>query len=203
MGPRSLSLLLLAFAIAGCGVRRPLPSSPQFAFAEKFELPGISDTGKVNEFLYRGTQPNHEGVEQLKKLGITTIVDLRGERRGLMEEERRHAESLGMRLVLIPGNGWSPPSDDQIAKFLSLFRERPRQKVFVHCWLGGDRSGVFIATYRIAYDGWTPEQALAEMRAFHFKGFWHPAMKAYIRDFPARLERSPALAAFRRAADRP
>src|SRR5512142_1024873 len=150
MAPRFLSLLLLAFAVAGCAGRRPAPSTPQFAFAEKFELPGVSDTGKVNEFLYRGTQPNHEGIEQLKKLGITTIVDLRGERRGLMEEERRHAESLGMRLVSIPGNGWSPPQDEQIAQFLSLFRQRPRQKVFVHCWLGSDRSGVFIATYRMA-----------------------------------------------------
>jgi tyrosine-protein phosphatase SIW14 len=190
-------LLLLAFTLAGCGVHHLAPASPQFAFAEKFQLPGISDAGKVNEFLYRGTQPSPEGVEQLKKLGIDTIVDLRGERRGTMEAERRHAESLGMHLVLIPGNGWSPPRDEQIAQFLSLFREKPRHKVFVHCWLGGDRSGVFIATYRMASDGWTPEQALAEMRAFHFKGFWHPAMKAYIRDFPARLARSPALSAFR------
>jgi tyrosine-protein phosphatase SIW14 len=202
MVPRFLSLLLLAFTVAGCAVRHAAPSSPQFAFAEKFQLPGISDAGKVNEFLYRGTQPSQEGVEQLKKLGISAIVDLRGERRGTLEQERRHAESLGMRLVQIPGNGWSPPRDEQIAEFLSLFRERPRQKVFVHCWLGSDRSGVFIATYRMAFDGWTPEQALAEMYAFHFKGFWHPAMKAYIRDFPARLARSPALAAFRHA-DRP
>ena len=203
MVPRFLSVLLLAFAIAGCAVHRPASSSPQFAFAEKVQVTGISDAGKVNEFLYRGTQPSQEGVEQLKKLGIGTIVDLRGERRGTMEQERRQAESLGMRLVSIPGNGWSPPRDEQIAQFLSLFRERPRRKVFVHCWLGSDRSGVFIATYRMAFDGWTPEQALAEMYAFHFKGFWHPAMKAYIRDFPARLNRSPALAAFRQTADRP
>jgi protein tyrosine phosphatase (PTP) superfamily phosphohydrolase (DUF442 family) len=198
MVSRFLSLFLLAFAVTGCGVRRVAPPSPQFVFAEKFQLPGISDAGKVNEFLYRGTQPNQEGVEQLKKLGIDTIVDLRGEQRGTMEQERRHAESLGMRLVSIPGNGWSPPRDKQIAEFLSLFRERPRRKVFVHCWLGSDRSGVFIATYRMAFDGWTPEHALAEMYAFHFKGFWHPAMKAYIRDFPARLARSSALAAFRK-----
>jgi hypothetical protein len=63
--------------------------------------------------------------------------------------------------------------------------------------LGTDRTGVFIATYRIAFDAWTPEQALQEMRSFHFKGFWHPAMKVYIRGFPARLAHSPALASFR------
>ena len=104
-----------------------------------------------------------------------------------------------MDLVSIPGNGWSPPRDEQIAKFFSLIREKPRRRIFVHCWLGSDRSGVFIALYRMAFDGWTPEQALSEMRAFHFKSFWHPAMKAYIRNFPARLARSPALKSFRNA----
>jgi tyrosine-protein phosphatase SIW14 len=69
--------------------------------------------------------------------------------------------------------------------------------MFVHCWLGGDRSGVFIAAYRIAFNAWTPEQAIEEMKSFHFKAFWHPAMKAYIRDFPARLAHSPALERFR------
>src|SRR5262249_13549797 len=95
-------------------------------------------------------------------------------------------------------SGWSTPEDEQVAEFLSLFRESPRRKIFVHCWLGGDRTGVFIAIYRITFDGWKPEQALEEMEAFHFKGFWHPAMKNFIRQFPERLARSPALAKFRR-----
>src|SRR5262249_25704174 len=144
-----------------------------------------------------GTQPSDEGIEELKKFGIDTIVDLRGESRGTLEKERSHAESLGMHVVNIAGNGWTPPQDEQMAQFFSLLRERPRRRIFVHCWLGSDRTGVFVGAYRIAFEGWTPEQALDEMRAFHFKGFWHPAMKAYIRDFPARLARSSVLAPFR------
>jgi len=175
-----------------------LASSPQPAFAERIHIPGVSDVGKLNDFLYRGTQPNFQGVDELKKLGVDTLVDLRSEFHGTMETERAHAESRGMHLVSIPGNGWSPPTDEQIAKFFSLIRERPRHKIFVHCWLGSDRTGVFIAAYRIAFEGWTPEQALREMYSFHFKGFWHPAMKAYIRGFPERLEHSPALAPFRK-----
>jgi protein tyrosine/serine phosphatase len=182
----------------GCVYRRvPLSQTP--LFAKKIDIPGISDAGRVNEFLYRGTQPNEEGVEQLKKLGIHTIVDLRGEKPGTIEKEREQAEALGMRFLSIAGNGWSPPADEQVAQFLSLFRESPKRKIFVHCWLGGDRTGVFIAIYRITFDGWQPEQALEEMDAFHFKGFWHPAMKNYIRHFPERLAQSPVLARFRRA----
>lgn len=166
-------------------------------FAQKIHVAGISDAGKLNDYLYRGTQPNRKGLRSLRRLGVDTIVDLRGEFHWKMENERRYARKLGMRLVFIAGNGWSPPKDEQVAEFFALVAERPRHKIFVHCWLGGDRDGVFLAVYRIAFDGWTPEQAMTEMYRFHFHGFWHPAMKDYIREFPVRLRRSPTLARYR------
>jgi hypothetical protein len=46
------------------------------AIAEEIHVPGVSDFGKVNDFLYRGAHPKDNGVEQLKKFGIDTIVDL-------------------------------------------------------------------------------------------------------------------------------
>lgn len=57
---------------------------------------------------------------------------------------------------------------------------------------------MFIAAYRIAFDGWTAEQAVDEMREFHYLEFWHPGMKRYVEEFPERLARSPRLANFRR-----
>ena len=195
--PSSLSLFLAAASI-GCGVRhKAAPPTEQSTFAQKISVPGIADFGRVNDFLYRGAQPKEEGVEQLKKFGIDTVVDLRGELHGLVENERQHAESLGMRFVNLPGSGWATPKDEELARFLSLTREQPRRKIFIHCWLGGDRSGMFIAAYRIAFDGWTPQQAIDEMRAFHYLEFWHPNMKRYVQHFPERLAYSPQLAAFR------
>jgi protein tyrosine/serine phosphatase len=170
--------------------------------ARKLNIPGIKDAGKVDEFLYRGGQPSERGLEELKKLGVNTIIDLRGEWPWEVSTERRRAQSLGMHFVNMPGNGWSAPSDQQVAEFFEMVRERPRKRIFVHCWLGGDRSGVFIAVYRIAFEGWTPEAAIREMREYHFQGFWHPNMKAYIRNFPERLARSPSLAPFRHRAPR-
>lgn len=172
-------------------------SHPQVRYAHKLAIHGISDTGMLNPFLYRGNQPKPEGIDELKKLGVDTIVDLRGERHGLMMRERKHAESLGMRFVNIPGNGWSAPTDEQLVQFFNLVRERPRRHIFVHCWLGGDRVGVYLAAYRIAFEGWTPAQALQEMHMFHFHGFWHPAITAYIERFPEHLATSHALARFR------
>ena len=168
------------------------------AYGEKLRLPGLPNGGRVNDVLYRGAQPHTEGIQELKKLGITTVVDLRGENPGLRDSEREQAEALGIRFVSIPVSGWSPPSNDQVAQFLALFRNNPKEKVFVHCRFGDDRTGVFVATYRMAYEGWPATQAMNEMYFFGFNGFWHPSMKSFIRDFPARLRTAPALVEYRR-----
>jgi hypothetical protein len=73
--------------------------------------------------------------------------------------------------------------------------ENSRERVFVHCRLGEDRTGVFVATYRMAMQKWPAEQAIKEMYFFGFNGFWHRAMTSFVREFPALLSSSPTLAA--------
>jgi protein tyrosine phosphatase (PTP) superfamily phosphohydrolase (DUF442 family) len=172
------------------------PSVRRSAYGEKLKFSGLPNGGKINDSLFRGAQPRAEGLKKLKNMGVTTIVDLRGEDPDRISWERRQAESLGIRFVSIPVSGWAPPSNDQVALFLALFRSNPKEKVFVHCRFGDDRTGVFVAAYRMAYDGWPAEQAMNEMYFFGFNGLWHPSMKTFIRDFPVRLKTAPALAAF-------
>ena len=167
------------------------------------QLHGIPNAGKISDSLYRGAQPHEKGLLELKKLGITTIVDLRSEDRGKVSWERSHAESLGIRFVHIPVGGWAAPSDEQVAQFLRLFRDDPQQKIFVHCHLGEDRTGVFVAAYRMALEKWPAGQAEKEMDYFGFNGFWHPAMKSFVRNFPARLNSSPELSSLQPVATQP
>ena len=167
------------------------------SYGEKIRIPFIPNSGRINEHLYRGAQPKAEGLAELKKLGITTIVDLRSEDPEKIAWERQQAESLGLRFVHIPVSGWSPPTNEQVVQFLSLFHDDPNQKIFVHCRFGDDRTGVFVATYRMAIEKWPTEQALKEMYFFGFNGFWHPTMISFVRDFPARLNSAPALASLR------
>ncbi len=164
------------------------------AYGEKLRIRGIHNAGKINDLLYRGAQPKHAGLAELKKLGITTIVDLRRDDPQKADRERREAAALGMRFVYIPVSGWAPPSDEQVAHFLALFREDPKPKVFVHCRFGDDRTGTFVAAYRIAVDHWTPKQAIGEMYFFGFNGFWHPSMKKFIEQFPEHLRAASVLA---------
>jgi tyrosine-protein phosphatase SIW14 len=179
------------------------PAFPQPAHGEKIHITGIRNAGKITDFLYRGSQPKEAGLSELKILGITTIVDLRGEDREKISWERQHAEALGMRFVNIPVSGWSPPTDEQVVQFVSLFRDNPGQKIFLHCRFGDDRTGVFTAVYRMAVEKWSAEQAMNEMYFFGFNGFWHPSMKTFVRDFPARLNSAPALTPIRTLATQP
>jgi protein tyrosine/serine phosphatase len=167
------------------------------AYGDKLRVRGIPNAGRINDHLYRGGQPKSQGLAELKKLGITTVVDLRGEDSDTIAWERQQADSLGMRFVHIPVSGWSSPTDEQVVQFLSLFHNDPKGEKFVHCRFGDDRTGVFVAIYRMALEKWPAEQALKEMYFFGFNGFWHPSMKTFIRGFPAHLNSTPALSSLR------
>ena len=197
---------ILAATLVATGLLHPAPPRPprQNAaslsgaavlpaprIAEHIPLSGVGNFGRVTDNLYRGAQPSAEGFSQLKKLGIGVVVNFRDER-GEQQNEQRTAQALGMRYVVIGWNARKEPTDAQVAEFLSLIRDNSQTKMFVHCHLGADRTGVMIATYRIADERWTAEQALAEMKAFHLH-FWLPHLKHYVSDFPRLLEASPAL----------
>src|SRR3984957_2845160 len=167
--PRSFPLALLIFCIIpqarAQNTSQPItPSVMSSAYGEKLKIHGIPNPGKINDGLYRGAQPSEEGLEELKKMGITTIVDLRAEDRGKSQWERQQAEKLGMRFVHIPIAGFAAPTNEEVAQFLSLFRDS-QQKIFVHCLLGEDRTGVFVATYRISAQKWPVAQAMREMNS--------------------------------------
>ena len=166
------------------------------AYGEKLRIAGVPNSGKINDHLFRGAQPREAGLLELKKLGITTIVDLRYEDPATINWEEKRAGSLGIHFVHIAVNEWSPPTNEQVAQFLSIFHGNPQEKVFVHCHYGEDRTGVFVASYRMAFEKLPPAQALKEMYYFGFNGFWHPSMAAFVRDFPARLTSAPTLVPF-------
>jgi tyrosine-protein phosphatase SIW14 len=168
------------------------------ASAQKLRLAGVQNAGQVSDRLYRGAQPSAKGFAELKKLGVTTIVNLREKGRET-EWERNVAASLGLAFVNIPIRGWAPPSDAQVAEFLKLFRDASRQRVFVHCHYGEDRTGVMVGAYRIALENWTADQALSEMNSFGFHYHLYSAMKAYVRRLPARLASEAVFSSVRTA----
>ena len=141
------------------------------------DVPGVSNFHQVNDHVYRGAQPHGEGFEGLAKLGIKTVIDLRGEK-----SEATAVERTGMHYVRLPWSGYKAPDDSQISKVLSLLNDDSAWPVFVHCRRGADRTGTAIACYRIAHDHWTNQQALAEARTFGMSSM-EVAMQHFILSF--------------------
>jgi len=154
--------------------------------AQKLPARGIPNFGQVSPTLYRGAQPSPEGIEALKKMGVEIVVDLRG---SASTSERAAVTKLGMQYVSIPSH--CPfPTDEPWAHFLALVKENPAKKIFVHCRLGDDRTGIAVATYRMTFDGWNAKEAMNEMKAFGFSGVHHvicPGLEEYEKSFPKRL----------------
>ena len=156
----------------------------------KLKLQGVQQFGEVTRTLYRGAQPTKEGFANLRKLGINIVVDLRGNR----SSERRIVNALGMRYVPLPWRCYSP-HDQHFVRFLTLLRENPDKKVFVHCRVGDDRTGMDIAAYRMAEHGWTADEARKEMTVFGVNWFHNaicPRLGSYEKHFPERWQTSPA-----------
>lgn len=174
-----------------------IPVRPIGTPAQKLTVAGIPNAGQISGALFRGAQPSAQGLAELKKIGVTTIVDLRGNA-GEVRWERQQAESLGLHFVNIPILGWSSPTDSQVAQFLKLFDD-PNQKIFVHCRYGQDRTGVMVAAYRIAAQNWTADQALLEMNSFGFHYHLYPWMRSYVRKFPTSYASQGAFANLRTA----
>jgi tyrosine-protein phosphatase SIW14 len=165
--------------------------SPVHSIASRLSGTGIPRFGQVSETLYRGGQPSAEGLQELKRIGVQVVIDLRG---SPSKTEREAVEKLGMEYVSIPSH--CPfPNKKPWARFLGVVRENRGKKVFVHCRLGDDRTGLAVATYRIAEEGWSSEEALHEMKVFGFAGVHHvicPGMAEYVKKFPEQLKTDPA-----------
>jgi tyrosine-protein phosphatase SIW14 len=125
---------------------------------------GVTNFHQVNDHVFRGAQPTNEGFQNLAKLGVKTVIDLR-EISDRSAAERNSVEAAGMRYVSIPFHGMSAPSPADVVKVLALFDDASAGPVFVHCRRGADRTGTVIACYRITHDGWDNRKALQEAKA--------------------------------------
>jgi protein tyrosine/serine phosphatase len=155
---RELSLLVavLAFALA-------VPSGS--AQLKRSTSLSIKNFGKINDTYYRGSQPREVDVEQLKSLGIKTIIDLR---RDPEAGEVDWVNRAGMRYFNIPLRSSRAASEEQTAYFMSIVNNPANWPVYVHCKGGRHRTGALTAVYRMTHDGWTADQAFEEMKRYDF-----------------------------------
>lgn len=148
--------------------RQAKTTHAQNKWAERIELPGLPNLHKVSDELYRGAQPTAEGMKQLEKLGVKTVVNLR-----FLHSDRDEIKDAGLtyeHIYMTPSN----IEDKDVVRFLRIVTDGSRTPVFVHCQHGADRTGTMCAIYRIAVQGWSKESAIEEMTkgGFGFHSIW-------------------------------
>jgi tyrosine-protein phosphatase SIW14 len=148
---------------------------------------GVDYAAIVAPDIYRGGQPDAEGIEWLRSRGVRTVINLRHYHG---DSEGELVRAAGMNYVRIPLESTDPPTADQVRQFLEVINDPAKRPVYVHCLHGVDRTGAMIAVYRMQEQGWNNADALAEMEHFGAHGVLHDLRRFVGAYTPARIRRS-------------
>jgi tyrosine-protein phosphatase SIW14 len=185
----ALSCALTVSLAAPAAAKTP----PATATSQTVALPAnihIDNFGRVSANYFRGAQPTGQDFADLAGLGVKLVIDLAKE--GDINE-RASAERAGMKFVRIPLTTDAQPTQDEVNQFLKLVTDPANQPVYVHCMGGRHRTGVMTAAYRMTQQGWSADQAFAEMKQFKFGAdFLHPALKTFVYSFYSGLDKTHA-----------
>jgi protein tyrosine/serine phosphatase len=129
--------------------------------------------------LYRSGQMSLSGLKTaIHDYGIKTVITLRdascpdGAAPDYNEEEYCEAEEINYHRIS-PRTWWAPdgsvPAEQGVQRFREVMDYPENYPVLIHCFGGIHRTGAFCAIYRMEYEHWTNEQAIAEMRACGYK----------------------------------
>jgi protein tyrosine phosphatase (PTP) superfamily phosphohydrolase (DUF442 family) len=143
---------------------------------------------RLNDTYARGSQPNHGGVTMLARLGVKTLVDLRSPY-DHTADIGGVAGHLGLGYKWLPMSVWDPPTDEQANEFIRVVSDPANAPVFVFCSDGLHRTGELTAIYRVARDGWTVEQALAEMDGLGFNPYYY-SLRQYVWTWARKFQSS-------------
>ena len=165
-------MFLLAVVLVGCRMTEGQKNVaflagrevPQMALRERpanwgapQPLTGVPNFARVTEDLYRGDEPTTNGMKNLAGMGVKTIICVRA----LHSTESRTA-GLGLHYEQISMWAWIP-RDEYVVQFLRIMSDSANRPAFIHCYTGGDRAGLYVAIYRVAFCGWSKEDAKREM----------------------------------------
>jgi protein-tyrosine phosphatase len=136
---------------------------------------------KVSDGLIRGSRlETADDYRRLQAQGVKSIVDLTAE--GTKDETEPEAGALRkLRLHIIDNTA---PTTRQMERFLAFATDPKNQPVYVHCEAGIGRTGVAVACYRMAVQGWSAEQAISDTSKY---GIPVRSQLNFIRSFERKL----------------
>ncbi|MCP3136426.1 protein-tyrosine phosphatase family protein [Pyxidicoccus xibeiensis] len=126
------------------------------------KLPGQGlNLSRVHDWLYVGGAISRSRYADLKALGITSVIDVRGERC----DDAAALAALGIELLNLPVTDRYPPSVEQLMRGVEWALPRLEQggKLFTHCEHGVGR-GPLVGLAVMVARGWDAPTAYRELR---------------------------------------
>jgi tyrosine-protein phosphatase SIW14 len=164
--------------------------------------------------VYRSGSMTAEGFrDAIHRLGIKTVLNLQEEApdpnlpqsyfdRSQVRESKVCADE-GADLVFLEVDTVAPNQYPQVkpaalAKFIKIMDDPKAYPILIHCRAGLHRTGVISAVYRMEYEGWTPQEALRELKDHGFGEFASTAANVYVQQYvltyqPRRAATPPAV----------
>lgn len=172
---QSLRLALAALVFAGALLALPL-SMARGATTLPLPLQSVRPANwaqpldtRINLYrmapdLYRSALPAAKDWLQLQALGIATVINFyqHGDEQWLVDPR--------VQQVHLPLRTDRIDDTDVIEVLRSIRQAQSRGPVLIHCKHGQNRTGLIAAIYRVIYQHWSREQALAEMDGGGFGG---------------------------------
>jgi protein tyrosine/serine phosphatase len=120
-----------------------------------------SNLHKIAEGVYRSNYPNGRRFPEIQKLGIKSILNLRGGVGSVPHLlEQHYCDQFGIALHSVNLNARYAPDPNELLTLLDLF-DRAEKPFLMHCKSGSDRAGLASALYLMHAEG----KSLAEAQS--------------------------------------
>jgi protein tyrosine phosphatase (PTP) superfamily phosphohydrolase (DUF442 family) len=174
--PTFRGILVLVVATLACGAGGGCVSSESHVRNVHTVVPGT---------LVRGGQPDARGFRALRdSYGLAAVVNLND---ATCESEAAVVTGLGMSYVALPSDARRPEATKVLAFLRAVEQFAEKGAVYVHCRHGMDRTGLAVAAYRVAVEGWDANRAVRELRAH--QAFPHELMFPRLPSFVHKIYR--------------
>jgi protein tyrosine/serine phosphatase len=148
---------------------------------------------QVDDFFYRSALPADGDLAYIQKnYGIKTVIDFCMTNR---TDEAQTATELGIEYIDLP---WSAYFKDSlkpgyykkiINEFFTIIDDKTKHPILIHCYHGRERTGTLVACYRIAKQGWTANEAIAEMHKYGFKNLHHYDLVLFLKSYARQIKK--------------